>query len=459
MEGKPGVTGGACPEIEVLSCVRSGEIDSHGRGDLTARAVDDRLVVQGWVLGEPMRATYVEAVDEEAVVARVVFDQQRPDVARTFPEVEGAESSGFRMDIQAARPGRGKLQIRVYFDGGSSAPLGTVEVEATRDLRARLRSEGLVRGLRGGSLPFAWKMQVPGQHFKVLKGRDGWLFLRNDSNDVLGQHTGRVQLAPEDRRQWETLFRQRSAMAEDAGAAWLFTIVPDKESVYPEHLPPEIHPASRRPVHDVLEIAARAGAPALYLLDAIEAAKSEADLYPKTDTHWNYRGAYLGYRAICGELRQRGVDVGLLDDGQIGWYEERFEGDLGAKLDPPVVGHRLLPKLNGVDAALVFDNGVQNHGRVKVFERELPGGPTCVVFGESFAEALLIFLRESFRRLVFVHTSMFVPEILEREKPDVVLSVPIERFLLRPPDDRDAFAKLEALAVRKGGVLPWALKV
>jgi hypothetical protein len=96
---------------------------------------------------------------------------------------------------------------------------------------------------------------------------------------------------------------------------------------------------------------------------------------------------------------------------------------------------------------------------VKAFERELPGGPTCVVFGESFAEALLIFLRESFQRLVFVHTSMLIPEILERERPDVVLSIPIERFLVRPPDDREAFAKLEALAVRKGGELPWPSRV
>gem|GEM_PF-3592709 len=449
----------AYPGIEVLATARSAEIDSHGNGDLTARAVGDRLVVQGWVLGEPMRATYVEAVAGEVVVARVVVDQQRPDVARVFPAVEGAENSGFRMDIQAAKPGRGQLQIRVYFEGGSSAALGSVEVKATRDLRSRLRSEGLLRGLRANSSSFAWKMQVPGQHYKVLEGRDGWLFLRNDSNDVLGQHAGSVLLAPEDRRQWQQLFQRRSATAKEDGAAWLFVVVPDKESVYPEHLPPEIHPASRRPVHDVLEIADRAGAPALYLLDAMRAAKSEADLYPKTDTHWNYRGAYLGYRAICENLRRRGIDVRVFGDGEIGWYEDSFEGDLGSKLDPPMVSNRLLPDIKGVEASLVLDNGVQNHGRVKVFERAGSGGPTCVVFGESFAEALLIFLRESFQRLVFVHTSMFVREIVERERPDVVLSIPTERFLLRPPDDSEAFAKLEALAVRKGGELPWASKV
>jgi alginate O-acetyltransferase complex protein AlgJ len=448
----------ACPQIEVIASARAGEIDSHGRGEMTAVAVGDRLVVQGWVLGKPMRASFVEAVDGETVVARAVLDQKRPDVAEVFPDIAGAEKSGFRMDIQAAETGRGSLEIRAYFEGGASAPLGSVEVAATRSLRASLRSRGLLGGLRRGEPAFAWKVQVPGQHLKVLRGRDGWLFLRNDSNDVLGQHTGRVSLKPEERQRWESLFRDRKALIDDIGATWLFAIVPDKESVYPEQLPPGIEPAERRPVHEILEIAAKTDTPALYLLDAMEAGKAGAAVYPKTDTHWTYRGAYLGYRAICKNLRDRGVAVSAMDDRKISWEEDNFEGDLGSKLDPPVESLRLLPAME-VSAALVFDNAVPNHGRVKVFERDLPGGPSCVVFGESFAEGLLIFLRESFRRLVFVHTSMLIPDVLEQERPDVVLSVPIERFLVRLPDDSEAFDKLEALAVGKGGKLPWPSKV
>ncbi|TMK58974.1 MAG: hypothetical protein E6G51_01300 [Actinobacteria bacterium] len=438
------------PEIEVVSNERSGEIDSHGRGELTALAVGDRLVVQGWILGNPMRASFVEAVDGETVVARAVLDQKRPDVAEVFPNVPGAEKSGFRMDIQAAQTGRGSLQIRAYFEGGASATLGSIEVSATRGFRASLRSKGLLGGLRRGEPPFAWKVQVPGEHLKVLRGRNGWLFLRNDSNDVLGQQTGRVSLKPEERRQWESLFRERKALIEEMGATWLFAVVPDKESVYPEHLPPGIEPAERRPVHEILEIAAETETPVLYLLDA--------RVYPKTDTHWTYRGAYLGYRAICENLRDRGVDVSAMDDGEISWEEDSFEGDLGSKLDPPVESRHLLPVMK-VSASVVFDNDVPNHGRVKVFERDLPGGPSCVIFGESFAEGLLIFLRESFRRLVFVHTSMLIPDVLEQERPDVVLSVPIERFLVRLPDDSEAFDKLEAMAVGKGGKLPWPSKV
>ena len=127
----------------------------------------------------------------------------------------------------------------------------------------------------------------------------------------------------------------------------------------------------------------------------------------------------------------------------------------------------------------MFDNRVLNHGRVIVLERADGVGPSAVVFGESFTLHLLVFLKESFRRVVFVHTSTMARPILEREAPDVVLSYPTERFLLQVPSDDAAMAqiaesariKLETGAVRRphrymrvipgaeeaeaGATLPW----
>jgi hypothetical protein len=50
---------------------------------------------------------------------------------------------------------------------------------------------------------------------------------------------------------------------------------------------------------------------------------------------------------------------------------------------------------------------------------------------------------------------MFVTETLEQERPDVILSLPTERFLIRVPDDANALAELRATTLRKGGELPW----
>ena len=72
-----------------------------------------------------------------------------------------------------------------------------------------------------------------------------------------------------------------------------------------------------------------------------------------------------------------------------------------------------------------------------------------MVFGESFANQMLVFLKESFRRLVFAHTSMVDRDLIAAERPDAVLSIPLERFLLRVPSDRDAHAELERIVARK----------
>jgi hypothetical protein len=446
----------ARPKITITGTTRSSAIDERGFGDLSALLAPTHLVIQGWVIGQPAAVSYLEALDGEKVIARVPVDQRRPDVAEARPDLEGADVSGFRFDVEPAQPGAGKLVVRATFEDGSEAALGAVEVEVEESMRSKVGGGWFGRRQRRRPERVVWKTQVQEEAFKVLPGKNGWLFLQNDSNDVIGQHTGRVAYDDDVRRSWATVLARRRNAARATGATWLLAIVPDKEAVYAEQLPAEVVPAPRRPIHELLEVAEYAQAPTLYLLDALQEAKPEAELFPKTDTHWNYRGAYVGFQAICDHLRREGVAPEPFDAEAIEWASEIVQGDLGSKLAEPAESGRLVPKIPAVHSSLVYDNEVNNHGRVKIFERPLPDAPTCVVFGESFAEALLIFLRESFRRLVFVHTSMFVDEIVEQEQPDVVLSIPIERFLIRVPDDTDALMRLQATVRAKGGRFPWS---
>ena len=90
-----------------------------------------------------------------------------------------------------------------------------------------------------------------------------------------------------------------------------------------------------------------------------------------------------------------------------------------------------------------------------VFERD-GEGPTCVLFGESFAHYLLVFLKETFQAAASSSTrAPSSAEVIERERPDVVFSLPLERFLIRLPSDVNAYEELRATALRKGGKLPW----
>jgi GT2 family glycosyltransferase len=422
---------------------------THVLGDLEAVTDERGITVYGWAFGKDRQVVAVEVVDEAGrILGRAPIDLERPDVVHGVGEVPGALRSGFMVRLEPRRTGRGALAIRVVSEDGGSETLGSFAVSAAC-----------------GSSPDAddgpgWLCSLDSpDKGRVVIGRDGWLFLQEDRNDALGQHTGRVRFSPQDKESLATLLRRRRAVVESHGSIWITAVVPDKEAVYAEFLPPEVAPVPRRPVHDFLEIAEAEGAPAIYLLDDLQAAKAQGDLYMRTDTHWNHRGAFVAYRAVCREISARGLNLEVVDPQSISWVEHPVQGDLGSKLYPEIAeGKEVLPRLAGqVRGVLVYDNRVRNHGMVQIHERrDRDDLPTCLVFGESFAPPLVNFLKESFGRVTFVHTSMLVADLVGRMRPDVVLSVPTERFLISIPDDAEALEKLAETATEKGGELPWS---
>jgi SGNH hydrolase-like domain, acetyltransferase AlgX len=279
----------------------------------------------------------------------------------------------------------------------------------------------------------------------VLRGRDGWLFLRNDTNDSLGQHEGRVRLDQASVGAWQQLLEGRVALERDLGIPWICAIAPDKEALYPEYLPASVSPVRERPVHEVLRLASEAGADVHYLLDDLAADKDWGELYSRTDTHWNHRGSYSAHVAICRRLALRGIDAPAFERDRLLWVEEDAAQDLGSKLDPPQLSPLVVAQVPWGKGVMVADNRVRKHGRIAIFEGEDASLPSCVLFGESFAYYLLDFLKESFRRLVFVHSSAVIPEIVRAERPDAVVSVPVERFLIHPPDDLDAMTRFKTM--------------
>lgn len=436
---------GGRASIEIGAVSRSTEIDSHGRGNLAALVDGRGLTIHGWVVGDERTATDVEVLCGDEVLVRMPVALERPDVVEELGQLAAAAHSGFMLTLRPRRSQSGELEVRAIFDEGAPVRLGRIEVEAE------------LEGAAGEEAGSAWSYwQSPAGIEQVLVGREGWLFLRGDSNDAIGQHSGRVRFSARDKEALGALFERRMEAVEAAGTTWLTAVIPDKEILYSEHLPAEIVQAPRRPVHDFLEVARRAEAPTLYLLDDLRGAKPDGDLYMRNDTHWNHRGAFVAYAAICHRLAELGVELDVVGEGSIEWWEAAYPGDLGEKLPNFAGGRDLRATLDPCWGDRTYDNEIRNHGRVMIHEQRRAEGPTCLVFGESFAETLLFFLKESFRRVVFAHTSMFVGELVDLERPDVVLSLPIERFLIHVPDDGDALASLAATAGAKGGELPWA---
>jgi hypothetical protein len=288
-----------------------------------------------------------------------------------------------------------------------------------------------------------------GANARAVVGREGWLFLENDSNRYMEQFTGRVGPARGWEWRWRRLFRARRERMEKRGLPWLFSVSPVKEPIYPEMLPDGYVGIERRPVHRLLDIAAEAGVTALYPEEALRAAKPRGPVFYQADTHWSPLGAFVAYREICAQFERWGFELDLVEDADIDWQPHMGDGDLGRKLDPPVEGLSLFGNVREPHGDLRSDNGLLGTGGMQVYESDRRGAPRLLCFGTSYAGNTMEYFKESFSRAVWAHTNSLVDELIAKERPDVVLTLCNERGLIFVPSDRDAMRRFEATAREK----------
>ena len=163
------------------------------------------------------------------------------------------------------------------------------------------------------------------------------------------------------------------------------------------------------------------------------AAKARERLYHRTDTHWNDRGAFVGYQSIIDALTEdfpalrhpsrsafepRVVQSEGLDlAGMLGLTEVLSEEDL--LLVPRHPTARILEPLH--------PNRRLTHGRIVT---DAPNrGPRALVFMDSFGPALVPFLSEEFSRVVYLWQDNIDPQVVEQERPQVVIQEWVGRAL------------------------------
>jgi hypothetical protein len=284
---------------------------------------------------------------------------------------------------------------------------------------------------------------------KVVRGKDGWLFLDNDTNAVMSQYAGRLRLSDEQVSLWRILLENRSTWLEKRGVPYFFLVAPNSHCVYPEKLPDGSGTGEGRPVLQILEHLRDESSYAhlIYPLEELIREKSRQRVFTKTQTHWTEAGAYVAYRRLMAEI-STSMSLPVITEEDLTVREKLEVGDLGSKVDPPASSLDVYMDIRNQQARLIFDNRVDNTGRCIEYRCDKAPPLRCMVFGDSFTAMLLPFLAESFARLHFAHMPTLDYGLIERERPDVVISVMNERFLISVPDDLTGFT-LERLEARK----------
>lgn len=360
------------------------------------------LRIQGWVLwsgplkGGPELIVAVNGV----TVHTQAFNTKRPDVVERVLHEQAENHAqlccGFVAQIAAEKLASG-FQVGVRADGVDT-----------------------------------WLAQVDfTEPMKVLEGSEGWLFLDNDSNHSVDQYIGQRMLGTEELHSWREYLSTVQVLAQRTNMRHALVIAPSKEEVLPHRYP------FQRAQTTVLDQVCALAKPEWNVVNAapvLAAYTSPEACFKQTDTHWTDRGAMLAVMAV---LEHLGLDARKADAlFATDVYELRREvGDLGCKMLPVRSAETEFLQAPMPEQDAVFDNGLPNIGRTLVFENEIAIFPLrIVVFGASSSYPMLKYLKRLFARLVFVHSAAQIDvDVINHEKPDILLSQSNGRFLIQPP--------------------------
>lgn len=272
------------------------------------------------------------------------------------------------------------------------------------------------------------RLRVEGT-IKVLEGRDGWLFLDNDTNQSVDQFKGKLLLDRRGRKAWLSYLDKFTKASSQANARHAVLVAPAKEMVLAPYYP--FRKGRTSPVEQVLRLATKKHQ-VVYPVEALKA--SEERTFRITDTHWSLHGAML---AVVEVLSTLGIDPEQVREvfAQDQYRQQEVAGDLGNKFYP----RRASPEKSLISYSyqkqLIYDNFLPNFGRVNLFvnsgallNRKL------LIFGSSSSYSTLPFFSRIFSKLILVHSAGNVdPEVLRHEAPDYVVAQTNGRFVIRPP--------------------------
>src|ERR1700749_4697054 len=108
------------------------------RGHFRIEQSGSTLELIGWAFSSKAPVDQVSVVPGGKVVARSPTVLERPDIGQAFPDVEGADTCGFKMVLEPLGDGRSCLLVQAELQDGNAVLLGELQVETARRRRKGL---------------------------------------------------------------------------------------------------------------------------------------------------------------------------------------------------------------------------------------------------------------------------------------------------------------------------------
>ena len=347
----------------------------------------------------------------------------------------GLDTANHENRVKAAFP---VLSLSANAAGSAEAPAGAVTLSAWpaafeswlgdhAPFRIQLMSLNTGLDLLAGSL----------ESSDVLRGRDGWLFLKDVSDSQsLSDYQGLTACTEEELSADAAALCTLNDALQARGIRLVVLFAPAKEGVYDAMLPAAV-PAVNRPTRVqglTAALSARTAVPVVFPLAALHKAAREGltggvPVYYKYDTHWNAAGGWLGAQAVLAAL-------GMPYGGALPPAAAEENAVLPRDLADMCAAWRYCTDdaVYTLDApAAALDESAGQGGEIQVYR----GGGTAslLLVRDSYGAALAPWLAAPFGRSLSLHGNQLSVGTLDKfaGRPDVVVVEVAERFYYNLP--------------------------
>lgn len=281
-----------------------------------------------------------------------------------------------------------------------------------------------------------------GKPERVAIGKDHWLYYVNHGN--WGDYQNLSLFTDDELEHIRHNLEELQQWHENRGIAFYLVILPNKANIYPEYLPWSIQLKNKTSRIEQLKnyLARHSRFHIIDVMPALLKAKKDAEVYFRNDTHWNSIGGFIGTQIVLDSLQDRFPQIPIPDSRD---YENQYlntgDPDLARHLGLEYV----LQNWQWVPVKKVPALHYEVPSREYMTQYKLmptvttrvdnPELPRIVVYRDSFFGLMQPYFSESFRECILVWSTDITREVVESEKPDIVLFELIEGRIFKLLED------------------------
>ena len=271
----------------------------------------------------------------------------------------------------------------------------------------------------------------------VIVGKEGWLFYNVEAEDFMDTNA----MSDAQIRAAAVTLSLLEENVTARGGHFTFVPAPNKSSVYGEYMPGQYRAASENNLTRLTAALEETGVTFTDLRRILRDSKAET-VYHRRDSHWNYRGALIGYNAILdslGRAHETWQDTPFT-------VEKTWRGDLDKLLYPAggVMDEQVVYDVQTAPFRFTYPMGIRDmaaqleifmsdkeerDGSIATQNLKRKDGSSLYMVRDSFGRALLPWMIDSYEKADFRRVDR--PDLVSiRDGTDVVYEI-AERNLSR----------------------------